>query len=192
MGAAVGRMFLASVVLAACAAGAPMRAAAVQDGASAQASTDAAAPPCSSPEYRQLDFWLGTWDAYYAEGATQPGGRNVITRAYGDCVIQEEFDGGPEAQGLIGHSVSTYHARSGRWRQTWVDNQGGYFALVGGPDGEDFVLVSHRLTDNVPVQRMVFADITPQSFTWRWQSSPDGGATWSDAWVIWYRRAPGS
>lgn len=145
--------------------------------------------PCSTPEFRQLDFWVGVWDAYYAPDAETPGGRNVITRAYGDCVIQEDFDGGPSTRGLIGHSVSTYHVPSRRWRQTWVDNQGGYFALVGGPEGADFVLVNRRLGDDVPIQRMVFTDIAPESFTWRWQTSADSGATWTDAWVIWYRRA---
>lgn len=146
-------------------------------------------PPCSTPEYRQMDFWLGTWDAYYAQDATTPGGRNVITRTYGGCVTQEDFDGGPESNGLIGHSVSTYHRGLRQWRQTWVDNQGGYFALVGGPVGDDFVLTNSRLVENAPYQRMVFEDITQQSFTWRWQSSADAGATWTDQWVIWYRRA---
>lgn len=148
----------------------------------------AAPPPCTSAEFHQMDFWLGTWDAYYAADAATPGGRNVITREYGGCVVQEAFDGGPQAQGLIGHSVSTYHTPSGRWRQTWVDNQGGYFALVGGPEDGKFVLNSYRLHDNVLVQRMVFEDITSENFTWRWQQSADAGATWTDSWVIWYRR----
>jgi hypothetical protein len=157
--------------------------------ADAQQSAAPAPAPCSAPEFRQMDFWVGAWDAYYSADAAAPGGRNVITRAYGGCVVQEDFDGGPEAQGLIGHSVSTYHAPSGRWRQTWVDNQGGYFALVGGPEGDKFVLVSYRLRDNVPVQRMVFEDIRQESFTWRWQSSADAGASWTDSWLIYYRRA---
>jgi hypothetical protein len=113
-------------------------------------------------------------------------------REYGGCVIQEAFDGGPATGGLIGHSVSTYHAPLQRWRQTWVDNQGGYFALVGGPEGDDFILVSSRVSNGQPAQRMVFEDITPGAFTWRWQRTPDAGATWADQWVIHYtRRAPG-
>lgn len=144
-------------------------------------------PPCSAPEFRQMDFWLGTWDAHYAAGQP-PGGVNVITRAYGDCVIQEDFDGGPQAQGLIGHSVSTYHAPTQQWRQTWVDNQGGYFALTGGPVGDDFILTNTRITENAPYQRMVFEDIAADRFTWRWQSSADAGASWTDQWVIYYVR----
>lgn len=157
-------------------------------GASADAQQTPAAP-CSTAEFRQLDFWLGEWDAYYAADAAEPGGRNVITRSYGGCVIQEEFDGGAQAQGLVGHSVSTYHAPTRLWRQTWVDNQGGYYALTGGPVGDDFVLTNTRINEQAPYQRMLFEDITSDSFTWRWQSSADAGATWTDRWVIWYRRA---
>jgi len=164
--------------------------------ASAQAQQQTAAPPpppCSTPEFRQMDFWLGDWDAHYTEDTSQPaGGRNIITREYDGCVIQEAFNGGPQAQGLIGHSVSTYHAPTRQWRQTWVDNQGGYFALTGGPVGDDFILNNTRITENAPYQRMVFEDITQQSFTWRWQGSTDAGQTWTDQWVIHYvRRAPG-
>lgn len=149
-----------------------------------------APPPCSGPEFRQLDFWVGTWDARWDETPGIPAGRgtNTITREYGDCVIQEAFDGGPSTGGLIGHSVSIYHAPVKFWRQTWVDNQGGYFALVGGPQGNDFVLVSSSLVDHKPTRRMVFADIRPDSFTWRWQATTDAGATWSDQWVIFYTR----
>lgn len=148
------------------------------------------APPCSGEAYRQMDFWLGTWDAAWESSPGTPAGRgvNVITRALGDCVIEENFDGGPSTGNLIGRSVSMYHAPVGRWRQTWVDNQGGYFALTGGPVGDTFVLESTRVTENAPYQRMVFEDITPQAFTWRWQRSADGGATWTDAWVIRYTK----
>jgi hypothetical protein len=157
--------------------------------ASADAQQSAQAPPCSGPEFRQMDFWLGDWDARYSNDPSTPAdGRNVITREYGGCVIQEAFDGGPAAQGLIGHSVSTYHAPVQKWRQTWVDNQGGYFALVGGPMGDDFALENTRLSDSAPYMRMLFEDITPSSFTWRWQQSTDAGATWADQWVIYYSR----
>jgi hypothetical protein len=154
------------------------------------------APPaaaCSAPEYRQMDFWVGVWDVRWDAGPLVPAGHgtNVITREYDECVIREAFDGGPSTGGLIGHSVSTYHAPERRWRQTWVDNQGSYFALVGGPAGEDFVLVSHGLSDPRPQGRMIFEKITPNRLTWRWQKTADGGVTWTDAWVIFYERRGG-
>lgn len=144
---------------------------------------------CSAPQFRQLDFWIGIWDVQWAGSPDQPAGHgvNTITREYDNCVIQEHFDGGPSTNGLVGHSVSIYDARLERWRQTWVDNQGGYFALVGGPDGDSFVLENTRLRDSAPHRRMVFEDIAPRSFTWRWQASTDGH-TWTDSWVIYYSR----
>jgi hypothetical protein len=158
-----------------------------------QTAAQPAPPPCSAPEFRQMDFWVGVWDARWEASPGQPAGQgtNTITREYDNCVIQEQFDGGPSTGNLIGHSVSTYHAPTQRWRQTWVDNQGGYYALVGGLEGSDFVLIMNSYPANVPVRRMLFADITPNAFTWRWQASTDAGATWTDAWVIHYTRRAG-
>lgn len=148
-------------------------------------------PPCSSPEYRQMDFWLGTWDVRWEDapefGIKAGNGSNEITRRLGNCVIEENFRGGPTTGELIGHSVSVYHAPLGRWRQTWVDNQGGYFALVGGPEDGRFVLTNSRLSGRAPHLRMVFEDIQADSLTWRWQGSDDG-ENWSDRWVIRYTR----
>jgi hypothetical protein len=145
--------------------------------------------PCSAPEYRQMDFWLGSWDVRWdaTPGIPAGSGTNTITREYGNCVIQEQFDGGVSTGGLIGHSVSVYHAPAQLWRQTWVDNRGGYFALTGGPVGDDFVLTNTRLGEQAPHLRMIYEDIGPDSLTWRWQRSADG-QTWSDQWVIRYTR----
>ncbi len=163
------------------------------DQTGAPAPPAAQASPCAAAEFRQMDFWVGTWDVRWDEGGGTPAGSgtNIITREYDNCVIQEAFDGGPATGNLIGHSVSTFHAPLGKCRQTWVDNQGGYFALVGGQEGADFVLTSYRVSDNTPAQRMVFTDLHANSLTWRWQRTADGGATWSDSWVIYYTRRAG-
>jgi hypothetical protein len=138
---------------------------------------------CKGDEHRQLDFWLGTWRAKWQGGE----GTNQITRDFEDCVIREAFDAREAMGGFRGMSVSLYHAQTKQWRQTWVDNQGSYFDLVGGPEGDDFVLTNVRLTDSAPHLRMVFTKIKPDSFTWRWQKSTDGKA-WTDSWVIEYER----
>ena len=114
-------------------------------------------PACKSPENRTLDFWVGDWDALDDKGNLI--GTNRITRdEYGDCVITEHFDG----SGLIGHSVSVYRPGLKQWRQVWVDNQGGYFDLVGGPvTGTDhiFYFENKRVTDAQPFQRMIWQDV---------------------------------
>lgn len=147
-----------------------------------------AAPPCSTAEFRTLDFWVGDWIAEDQQGKRI--GTNRITRdEYGDCVITEHFrtDNGS----LIGHSVSMYRPGLKQWRQNWVDNQGGYFDLVGGPvTGTDhiFVFENKRVTETQPYARMIWQDVKPDSFTWRWQGKAKAEDAWGDTWVIRYRR----
>lgn len=151
------------------------------ESAAAPAAT-AAPPPCAeNPAYSQLDFWVGEWDLSWSGGA----GRNTITKGLDGCAVIENF--GPSPDGLVGVSYSTYATKLGIWRQTWVDNQGSYFALTGGPKDGKFVLVNTRIDERMPHFRMVFEDITADSLTWRWQRSTDGEA-WEDQWVIKYTR----
>ncbi|CAM3852931.1 hypothetical protein [Litorimonas haliclonae] len=146
--------------------------------------------PCQSAEYRQMDFWVGEWDlTWQAADGTTRSGQNVIRRSpFGDCVITENFDGAPGNK-LKGMSVSTYSKPHGQWRQTWVDNQGGYFSLHGGLQDEGtFILEMDRLNDKGPYSRMVFEDVKPDSLTWRWQGKGEAEAEWADRWVVNYRR----
>jgi hypothetical protein len=146
------------------------------------------AKPCSGPEYRALDFWVGDWIAQDEKGQTI--GTNRITRdEYGDCVITEHFRMGDGS--MIGHSVSIYRPGLKQWRQTWVDSQNGYFDLVGGPvRGGDhiFMLENKRATEAQPHQRMIWQDVKPDSFTWRWQQRAKADEPWADSWVIRYKR----
>jgi hypothetical protein len=142
--------------------------------------------PCTAAQFKQLDFWLGSWDARWEASPGTPAGTgsNQVTRTYDGCVTEERFEGNP----LEGHSVSTYFAQTGHWRQTWVDNQGGYIDLQDGPDGAgNFVLTTLPRPGSASASRMVFTDIAPNKFTWRWQATQDG-KTWVDSWVIRYTR----
>jgi hypothetical protein len=155
-------------------------------GCASHASLAPPSPPCSAPEHAQLDFWLGNWRATWeaSPGAPAGTGTNTVVREMNGCVVRGGFVGG----GLEGRSLSMYDARIGQWRQSWVDNQGGYYSLVGGPRGDRFVFDNTRLSPDAPYLRIVFEDITPDRFAWRWQRSLDAGVTWSDAWVIHYVR----
>ena len=162
-------------------------------GAAAAASAQSAPPakPCAGPEHRTLDFWVGDWVAYDDKG--RPIGTNRITRdEYGDCVITEHFRMGDGS--MIGHSVSIYRPGLKQWRQTWVDSQNGFFDLVGGPvSGGDhiFVFETKRVTETQPHQRMIWQDVKPDSFTWRWQRRDKADQPWADSWVILYKRKAG-
>ena len=159
----------------------------------AQQSGSTAAPPnpCAAPEQKQLDFWVGEWDL------TWPGekqgevarGTNSIRRVLESCVVEENFSG-DSAMHLRGKSVSLFDARAGKWKQTWVDNEGGYLDFVGEfKDGQMILARDTVRPDGTNVaQRMVFKNITHNEFDWSWESSKDGGKTWQVQWPIHYKR----
>ncbi len=152
----------------------------------ASAQEKEAPPPCSAPEFAQFDFWVGEWNAVWEGGK----GTNTIRKTLGGCVIEENFDAsGPEGNGLVGKSVSTYDPKQGVWRQTWVDNEGGYLDFTGGfKDGKMMFTREAEHEGKTYIQRMVWQNITHDAFDWNWQRSVDGGKTWKDVWVIRYTR----
>ena len=133
-----------------------------------------------------LDFWIGDWDLSWGESGF---GTNRIERAVGGRVILETFEGhGPEGT-LHGMSVSVREGDSGPWRQTWVDNTGGYLDLLGVEVDGRISFERRTVEDGAPVMdRMVWLDVTPTGLRWEWQRSTDGGATWATRWEIAYRR----
>ncbi|MES1195892.1 MAG: hypothetical protein ABUL58_03010 [Steroidobacter sp.] len=81
---------------------------------------------CNNIEYRQFDFWLGTWHARLPSGKTI--GTNHIEREYEGCVIHERFTGD---RNYGGESLNIYDAARKVWHQTWVDNTGTLLILEG-------------------------------------------------------------
>ena len=142
--------------------------------------------PCSTPEARQFDFWLGEWDLTWGEDGR---GSNRITSRYGGCVIEENFNGAPSME-FQGMSVSTYNPKIQKWQQTWVDSQGSYIHLTGEFEDGKMVLINKPPTsDGQVLFRMVFYNITEDSFEWDWERSEDGGENWELHWQIHYQRA---
>jgi hypothetical protein len=146
--------------------------------------------PCSYTESSQLDFWVGTWDLSWKDpDGSERKGTNVINKILGGCVIEENFNSGDKS-GLIGRSYSVYNPVKKIWQQTWIDNSGAYLDLTGGMDGDKMIL--WRKTVNKAgkemIQRMVFYEITQNSFYWNWENSTDDGKTWNLVWKIQYSR----
>jgi hypothetical protein len=105
------------------------------------------------------------------------------------CVVQENFSG-ESSMHLRGTSVSLFDVRSGKWKQTWVDNEGSYLDFTGQyKDGQMVLAREFVKPDGSKVeQRMVFKNITPSEFDWSWERSLDGGKTWQVMWPIHYKR----
>jgi hypothetical protein len=147
--------------------------------------------PCSEPQQKQFDFWIGEWELTWP--GNNPGetghGTNTIQRVMDGCVVQENFSGG-EFMHLRGTSVSIFDATDGRWKQTWVDNEGGYLDFVGEFKEGQMILARNAMRPDGTkvIQRMVFKNISPKELDWSWEASSDGGKTWRVNWPIHYKR----
>jgi len=134
-----------------------------------------------------FDFWIGEWDLTWtnAEGKIDKG-KNHIEKILDGKVIQENFS---DAKGNFkGISISVYNPTKKTWHQAWADNQGGYYDLEGQVEGEKRIFRTQMkdLNGKKIIQRMVFHNIKFNSFTWDWEISRDGGATWQLQWKINY------
>ena len=133
---------------------------------------------------REFDFWIGDWDVYGPKG--KQVGHNTITDMYGNGMLHEHWHG---AGGVEGRSINGYDADRGCWHQTWMDGTGGVLLLDGGLRDEAMVL-------EAPGQRITWTRLTddPDGAEVRqvWESSEDGGETWTVAFDGRYRRREAS
>lgn len=156
----------------------------------------AIAAACNTPEHRQLDFWVGDWDLIVrarvkpeSDEWQEAKGSQRITSILGGCAIEEQFSGAGPGPVWHGRSFSMWQPALGRWRQTWVDDQGMYMLFDGGLEAGVMTLNgTPREQDGHEIRmRMVFHDITADALIWEWQRSVDGGE-WAAQLVVDYRR----
>jgi hypothetical protein len=147
---------------------------AISVGAAAQEGTPKP-PPCSGPEYRQFDFWLGEWNVTQKG---KPAGTSKISPILGGCVVLEEWKSakGPYA----GKSFNRYDAGTGKWEQFWVDTAGGVLRLSGEYKDGKMVLEGKTSGDQGDVlDKITWYNNDDGTVRQVWEKSKDGGATWN-------------
>jgi hypothetical protein len=150
-----------------------------QPGESPAPALAAAPPPCSSPDHRAFDFWLGAWRVELPEG--KPAGHNTISSILGGCALLEQWEG---ASGLRGTSLNAWDAAAKRWRQTWMDAAGSVLLLEGGLEAGAMVLRGVTRDGAADVQeRITWSRLAGGRVKQHWEQSRDGGKTWTDAFV---------
>ena len=143
-----------------------------------QAQTAApAAPPaaCKTTEYRQFDFWIGTWDVYQPNG--KKGGESRIEPIASGCALLENWEG---SGGFSGKSLNNYDQTDKRWHQIWVDSSGSRLVLAGTLIDKQMVLSSDPAVAG-PLQRITWTPNDDGSVRQLWESSADAGKTWTVA-----------
>jgi hypothetical protein len=136
-------------------------------------------------EARTWDRFVGTWDCdfgfYLEDGSVRhsPGelefGWVLDGRAIQDLWITYPKDG--EKERGIGTSIRFFDDKAKTWRVVFVSPKfGAVLTVQGGLEGDRIVL---RGQDADGGQlRWSFNDIKDDSFTWRGETSRDGGKTW--------------
>lgn len=148
--------------------------------------------PCSRPEYRQFDFWIGEWEAFGVNG--KKAGDSKISLILDSCIILEEWTSATIQQGLryAGKSFNTYNAVTRQWQQTWVDNAGGSNEYLQGKFEENKIIFSSSLfkfnKDTMAIRKITFTNLSPVKLRQHGEISKDKGATWATEYDLEYRR----
>jgi ketosteroid isomerase-like protein len=143
------------------------------------------AASCTTPEYRQLDFWVGDWDVFEVDSGTKDAHVRV-DRILGGCVLHEVYE---DNAGLHGESFSIFDDSRRAWHQSWVTNRGQLLIIEGGLHGDAMVLEgSYKAADGVTT--FVRGTWKPESGAVRETAvkSTDGGKTWKPWFDLMFRR----
>ena len=149
------------------------------------------APACASAHSRELDFFLGEWDVEWTLVDGRSGKAvNGVVLENGGCVLREHFR---DLNGVIeGTGLYSYFAPGQFWAWSWMDSNGAAIMARGGPPADGsaaFALTPQRGADPNKQYRMVFEDVTPDAFTWRYQSRASESDAWTDESVSHYTRS---
>ncbi len=131
-------------------------------------------PACSTPEFRQFDFWVGEW---VVDQAGKPAGTSSIQLILDQCVILENWSG---RGGYTGKSFNIYNAQLKKWQQFWVDNSGAAI-LFSGEFKDGAMRVQSEGTDGEgkrQLTRMTFTPMGRDRVRQLWEKSDDDGNTW--------------
>jgi hypothetical protein len=131
---------------------------------------------CTAPEYRQFDFWIGNWEVQLPDG--KRAGTNRIEPILDGCVLRESWAG---AGGSNGASYNIYDRTRKRWHQTWVSDRGALLQLDGKLENGRMRLEGEALDSAgaTVLHRITWERTAPGRVRQLWESSTDGGASWS-------------
>ena len=146
----------------------------------------AARPDCTPANYRQLDFWVGSWNVFNTADNV-PYGTSRIERIMNGCAIKETYDAPNAPLGhYTGTSYSGYDRKDGHWHQMYVDTNGAVTWYGGGLEGSDMALTAAGRGGSL--QHMVYRPQPDGSVRQIGTVSTDQGATWKAGYDYTYRR----
>ena len=156
----------------------------------AYAETTAAPAPsgCNTAESRQFDFWIGNWDVARAQAPGKKIANSRIEKLYAGCAVRENWM--PLRPNVGGGSLNAYDQVQKKWRQFWIDSDGGIIEFSGDWNGKTMVLEGPISQPGQPPQtkRMTFTPRADGSVEQVGQTSSDG-KVWAPEYDLIYKRS---
>ena len=142
--------------------------------------------PCSNDDrHHAFDFWIGEWNV------TQNGqfaGTNSVQPILGHCTIFEQWQ---SASGGLGKSFNFYDPGNDHWRQIWISDSGTFIEFTGeARDGGIFFTAqtTNPADGSVTDHKFEFTQLEGGVVRQSWETSTDGGASWTSIWDGRYER----
>jgi imidazolonepropionase-like amidohydrolase len=165
--------------------------------------------PCTAPEARAFDFWIGDWDIRQQilrkDGTwLELPAHTSVTATLDGCALIEHWqgqvsffwEGMQEPETMRGLSVRAYDHGTGKWFIHWMDTRAPRF---GAPYAGTFVsgrgefFREFETPEGRRVGRITFSDIAADSVAWELAISTDDRKTWQTLWTMDMRRSrPGA
>lgn len=144
--------------------------------------------PCADGHHRDFDFWLGEWDVY-GNGSQTPTASSRISIREEGCVIFEEYS---VAGAFSGVSINFYDPAKEKWHQTWMSSSAGSVYIEGGVNLDGAMVLTDDGLDIAKItgvlNRVTWTPNPDGTVRQFWESSSDGGATWSVAFDGLYKK----
>lgn len=138
--------------------------------------------PCSSPEYRQFDFWLGNWEV--RDSAGNVVGHNDVTLQLDGCMLLENWK---SVAGHAGMSMNFFEPADSTWNQIFVDNTGAPSSWP--PLKGKFVdgkMVLSSPAGVAPAARWTWWKLDDGRVRQKAEQLGDDGKTWTVTWDSYY------
>jgi len=146
----------------------------------------AQASPSDSEKLKTLEFLIGEWKVYVNARLSKDGpwekseGHSTIKRAVGNSILEEDLKGTRQGREYIARYWMANDNRTLRYQWAIVDSDHGVLELYEGDmTNGTITLEKEIITPQVTIlRRLVYSDLTPNSFKTQSLRSVDKGLTW--------------